>query len=86
MRYGYYLAGAGLWCGDLELADQGHNIWHAYGVPDPQRFDGVSVWEAPDGPAVRLVMRNFFTGKYDVHDLDSRLVSLPNGDASRGEP
>lgn len=69
MRHGYYIAADGTEHGDTEFSAEARRIWTRE-VGEPKsvgRYDGVSIWTAPDGSVVRrLLVQNFASEKVDV--------------------
>jgi hypothetical protein len=62
-RHGYYLPALGTMHGDPEFAEESRALWvhHGQNPDNPGRYDGVSIWEAPDGTIVRRLMVQDYT-------------------------
>lgn len=70
-RHGYYLPEKDMLCGDQELAAKSKEIFDSYGIPEPQRNDGVSIFEDENGKVVtRLTVTDFFSETFKVHVKD----------------
>lgn len=70
LLYGYYLPHGNQMVGHRGHALSSRFIWHRrFKGMTPQPLEGVAIWTLPGGRnVVRVVVRDFFTGKYTVCD------------------
>ena len=60
-RYGYYVAGQGLLCGDPEYAEESRCLYlQELGQQDPEyihgRYDGASIWATSEGVVIKRII------------------------------